>query len=379
MKTNYLFYFCDGIGSVFDSQVIALLKAINEKNFFKKIYLFLGLRNEDQKNDLLARKVLLEIEIVFFKSYPNYPLFNYLNRKSIQNALHNQSIDFKEVIFHTRGEIIAWYLSKILRSEYHKNIIPDVRGASVEEIEEFYNFNRVRKSLKVNNYKKSVKNLNKFHKLSVVSDSLKEYLVSSHQIDPAKIVITPCLATEAFQLNESFREKIRKEFNLNREDALIVFSSGGTANWQNNDVIILLAEKGLKVLNLSNKVISHKNVFNKFLSYSEMPLYLNSADAAIIWRVKSIVNKVASPVKFSEFICCGLPIIANYSVDMIGEFITKHDCGVLIDSIDDIEMSTLNDLKQKDRKKISKSGSLNFGIETIVSQYIRLYEEINEL
>jgi len=60
-------------------------------------------------------------------------------------------------------------------------------------------------------------------------------------------------------------------------------------------------------------------MFSINLSLSEMPLYLNSADAAIIWRDKSIVNKVASPVKFSEFICCGLPIIANYSVDMIGE------------------------------------------------------------
>ena len=56
--------------------------------------------------------------------------------------------------------------------------------------------------------------------------------------------------------------------------------------------------------------------------------------------------------------------------------LTKYNCGVLIDSIDDIEMSTLNDLKQKDRKKISESGILNFGVDTIVSQYIRLYEEI---
>lgn len=377
MKTNYLYYFCDGIGSVFDSQVIALLKAIKEKKIFKKIYLFLGIRNEIQKNKFLAGKS--EIEMVFFKSYPNYPLFNCLNRISIQNALHNQSIDFKEVIFHTRGEMIAWYLSKILNAKYHKNIFPDVRGASVEEIEEFYNYNRVIKSLKVNNYKKSIKNLNKFSKISVVSDSLKEYLVSSHQIDPAKIIITPCLAVEAFQFNEFNRENIRKEFNLRKEDILIVFSSGGTANWQNNDILSKLAEKGLKVLNLSKKNIPHKNIFNKFISYSEMPLYLNSADVAIIWRDKSIVNKVASPAKFSEYICCGLPVIANYSVDMIEKYLTQHKCGLLIDSIDDMGMRALNDLMQKDRKKISESGILNFGIDTIVNQYFQTYSTINNL
>jgi len=377
LKTNYLFYFCDGIGSVFDSQVIALLKAIIEKNTFKKIYLFLGIRNENQKNDILDRKELPEVEIVFFKSYPNYPFFNFMSRKSIQKALLSQSINLKEVVFHSRGEMIAWHLSKILDTKYHKNIIPDIRGASVEEIEEFYDFNKVLKSLKTSNLKKAIKSLSKFHKISVVCDSLKEYLVNNYNIDPAKIVITPGLAADVFQFNESNREKIRKEFYLNRKDVLIVFSSGGTANWQNIDVLIMLAEKGLKVLNLSKKIISHKNVFNKFISYSEMPLYLNSADIAIIWRDKSIVNKVASPVKFSEYVCCGLPVIANYSVDMISEYITKHDCGILIDSFDDLEMSTLNDLKQKDRKKISEAGIINFGIDTIVNQYFQTYSCIN--
>ena len=62
-----------------------------------------------------------------------------------------------------------------------------------------------------------------------------------------------------------------------------------------------------------------------------MPKYLNAADAAIIWRDKSIVNKVASPVKFSEYVCCGLPVIANKTVDMINNYILKNDCGLLTD------------------------------------------------
>ena len=116
-------------------------------------------------------------------------------------------------------------------------------------------------------------------------------------------------------------KQIRKELKLSDEDVLIVYSSGGTASWQNDRIVTILAEKGLKVLNLSRKNIPHKNIFNKFANYSEMPVYLNAADIAIIWRDKSTVNKVASPVKFSEFICCGLPVISNYSVDMISEYI----------------------------------------------------------
>lgn len=379
MKLGYLLYFCDGIGSVFDSQVLALLKAIDKKNTFKKIYLFLGIRNEKQKNDFFARKVPPEIETVFFKTYPNYPFFNHLSRRSIQTALFSQSINLIEAIFHTRGEMIAWHLSKILESKYHKNIIPDVRGASVEEIDEFYDSNKFTKSVKIVNYKKAVKNLIKFHKISVVSDSLKEYLISKYNIEPGRIVITRSLAGSDFQFNGAQREYIRKEFNLSKDDTLIVFSSGGTANWQNNEVLIMLAEKGLKVLNLSKKVIDHKNIVNKFVRYSEMPAYLNAADAAIIWRDKCVVNKVASPVKFSEYICCGLPVIANNSVDMISDYITRHDCGVLIDSLDNIDSSTIIILKQKDRKQISESGILNFGINSVVNNYFKTYSSINSL
>ena len=131
MKLNYLYYFCDGLSSVFDSQVIARFNALNDKKFFKKIYLFLGIRNANERNDCLAKKASAGIEIVFFKSYPNYPFFNFLNRKSIKNALHIQNINLSEVIFHTRGEILAWHLSKILDVNYQKQIIPDVHGASV--------------------------------------------------------------------------------------------------------------------------------------------------------------------------------------------------------------------------------------------------------
>ena len=216
MNPNYLFYFCEGMGSVFDSQVLTLLTAVSEKKFFSKIYLFLGIRNENQKNIILTRKISPEIQIIFFKSYPNYPFYNYLNRKSIRKALFNQSINFDEVIFHTRGEMIAWHLTKILNEKYHKQIIPDVRGASVEEIDEFYNINKILKILKTRNIKESIKNLKRFHKISVVSGSLKEYLVNNYKIDGEKIFITPCLSGANFRLNEPEREANPKGTKIKR-------------------------------------------------------------------------------------------------------------------------------------------------------------------
>jgi hypothetical protein len=222
VKFRYLFYFCNGFSSVIDSQVIALLNAIHEKKYFKKTYLFMGIRNENQKKEFLNRKLSPEIKTVFFKTFPNYRCFNYMNRKSIQQALLSQSINLKEAIYHERGEILAWHLSEVLGIKHHCNILPDVRGA-VEEIEEFANYNKVIKSLKINLNKRAIKNLNKFNKISVISNSLRDHLISNYNIDFDKLDIRPCLASNDFKFNEQQRDKTRKEFNLNRDDILLYF------------------------------------------------------------------------------------------------------------------------------------------------------------
>jgi hypothetical protein len=379
MTSKYLIYICDGIGSVFDSQVLALLNAVNEKNVFRKVYLFLGISNEEQKNKYLKIKSSVEFEIVPFKAYPNYPVFNYLNRNSINKALTLQSIDLNEVLFHTRGEMTAWHLSRILENRFHKNIIPDIRGTSIEEVNEFYDSNKFAKSFKIANYKKAIKNLKKFYRISVVSGLLKEYLVNNYSVNPEKIFITPSLAGKDFTFKEQLRIKVRNELNLNDEDLLIVFSSGGTAGWQNNDILFVLAEKDIKILNLSKKEINHRNIINRFVSYKEMPSYLNAADAAIIWREESIVNKVASPVKFSEYLCCGLPVISNSWVDLMNDYIISEDSGLIIDNLDELDLNKLNLLRLKDRNYISQKGIQIFGVETITKSYLKIYSSINTL
>jgi glycosyltransferase involved in cell wall biosynthesis len=375
MNSKYLFYFCEGIGTVFDSQVLTLIIALNNKRYFKGVYLFLGISKEEQKEAFSSREIPSEIKVIFFRSYPNYPFFNYFNRRNIGAVLNEQGINLSEVLFHTRGEILAWHLSKVLDKETHCRIIPDVRGASIEEIGEFYKINKLLKILKIRNVRESVKNLKRFQIVSVVSESLKEYLISRFKIKEENIIVIPCLAGRNFLYKQAEREQIRTELNLNKEDVLIVYSSGGTAIWQNDKIVNVLAERGLKVLNLSKKNIPHKNVINRFTTYPDVPFYLNAADIAIIWREQSTVNKVASPVKFSEFISCGLPVISNYSIDMIRDYIKEHRYGVLLNRIEDIQMSTLNELKQMDRKVISKSGILNFGLDTIADKYLQIYEE----
>jgi hypothetical protein len=376
MNAKYLVYVCYDVGSVFESQVLSLLKGINEANIFDKVYLILGINDVGQKK-VLNKKICPTIETLYIRSFPNYPVFNYRNQNGLKTALRKLNMNMNKILFHTRGELTAMHLSRVLGKKYFKRILVDVRGTSVEEITEFADTNLISKALKISNYKKALKNLTNFSYISVVSDSLKEYLNFSYKIDNKKIWVTPGLAGKHFGFNENERSKLRSKLDLNNDDKVIVFSSGGTANWQNNDAILKLAEKGLKVLNLSKKEISHKNVINKFVSYDEMPLLLNAADVAIIWREKSLVNKVASPVKFSEYVCAGLPVIANSSVNMIADYINKHHCGILVDDLSSVDMKIANELSSKSRNNISKEGINNFGIEKIVEKYLEIYSSMD--
>ncbi len=151
-KPEYLFFFCEGLGSVFDSQVLALLKSIKERNIFKKIYLVLGIRGEKDKIEIQKRKISKEIEIIPFRLYPNYPFFKFMIRKNLLKALKYANVNLEESIFHTRGEMMAWHVGKILDIKYRKNILPDVRGASTQEIKEFSKFGFLKKTLKIYNY-----------------------------------------------------------------------------------------------------------------------------------------------------------------------------------------------------------------------------------
>jgi len=373
MTAKNLVYFCIEIDSVFDSQVLELLLGVIKKNIFKKVYLFLGLRTEAQKQKIKERELPENLHLVFFRSYPNYAFFNIHLRRELFRVIKANDLKIKESIIHTRGELLAWHLSKILKKEDHKTILADIRGATVEETIEFQNLNYLKEYFKVWNKKKALGSLNNFERVSVVSETLGKYLIDGYKINPDKIFVTPCLAGGNFNFDRAQRIEIRKELNLSEKDILIVFSSASSALWQNNGVLKTLGDKKMKVLNLARKKIQHNNVINRFIDYCKMPAYLNAADIAIIWRDKSIVNKVASPVKFSEYLCCGLPVISNDKIDLVKNIVTENNAGIIMNDIDEVNRQAILEILKIDREQISQVGKNNFGIEAILEKYQSLY------
>ncbi len=378
MSEKQLIYFCTGIGSVFDSQVVELLNGICERKTFQKIYLIIGIKGEYERLKIKREKIHPDLNIILYRVFPNYPPYNFLNRFVLKNAIRNIDISNENTIFHTREEILAWHLLNILDKSCHHKILPDVRGANMEEVKQFFGFNSLRQRLKVSNYKKAIKSLKKVKKISVISESLKTYLVQKFGLNTENIVINSCLAGKHFKINYERREEVRHRLGLEKDDVLLVFSSGGIAQWQDNEILKAFTRNGIKLLNLSKREIQHENVINKFVDYYEIPDYLNAADIAVLWRGESVVNKVASPVKFSEYLSCGLPVVTNDSIDLVKDVVEENEVGLILDTIDQFNEEIVAQALKINREHINQIGQRVFGIETILRQYEFLYNQFFE-
>lgn len=69
------------------------------------------------------------------------------------------------------------------------------------------------------------------------------------------------------------------------------------------------------------------------LARDEVPHYLAAADCGFLLRDDSVVNKVASPTKFAEYLAAGLPVITTETVGDYSAIVQAHDVGYAIANI----------------------------------------------
>lgn len=373
MKLIYLNY---SLSSVFESQVLELLNHVKGFPNIDDVHLFCGYLNKAEKFNIQQLCDRLSVKVTFFKAYPNYPFYNFLNRRSLGNVMIALLDNNNDVIIHTRGESAIFLLKKILgksRISFNR-VLVDVRGSGKEEILEFKKLIPLAKWLKVWNYEKALTCISSFKYINAVSPSLRDYIIRKTDIIPGdNITVIPSFAGQRFSFNTDKRIILRNELGVSPKDILMIVSSGGTGQWQNNEAIIELANTGYKALNLSRINIAHPNVINKFVSYDQVPFYLQAADIALIMRSKSIVNEVSSPVKFSEFICSGLPIITNRNIAVINDYIEETGFGAITDSLIDITPEIIHKLLTISRKKIASFAMHKFGINAVAARYNELY------
>ncbi len=220
-----------------------------------------------------------------------------------------------------------------------------------------------------------------------VSAQLVNYWRESYGYRDSREVIIPCTLNKAFENIEITEENIatiRKKLNFNTGDIVFIYA-GSVAGWQSFSVLyefikpIMQKTEKAKLLFLSDEDDNIRNLLKEFPSQvsrrkvapHEVPEYLMAGDYGILIREESITNKVASPVKFAEYLACGLKVIISEHLGDYSDFVSGNGCGYIYSKFLGPSAVTLAE-KQSGRdlalKKFTKS--------SLVSEYRKLLASV---
>ena len=123
----------------------------------------------------------------------------------------------------------------------------------------------------------------------------------------------------------------------------------------NNSVLLIMvgeAEITGKFKKLFNK-LKHRIIITGKKPFSEIPLYLASADCLILPMDDNNIERARFPMRFGDYLCAGRPIISN-AVGEVKYYLEKFKAGLISEPLDYNKMSE-NILKVlKDQKPADK-------------------------
>lgn len=363
-------YVVESIDSAFSSQVADVVREL--ASLGHSVDLFIGIAST---SDLLPE--IASVRVHPFRRFPAFPGLEYLSALALMRAMRNV-LEKGPAVVHCRGEVSA-RLAFIAMQMWGVRwpVLLDVRGAVYEEIQSYFSPSRLKRMLK-NWFLKSLETCyRKSVAISCVSEELKRYLMHRYDIDESKITVIACSGGSNFCFDEDSRKVVRKSIGVTEDEVLCVFATGGDAGWQDTDAIIdALVNANLKVLLLSKKGTSKEGVISMYVPYSEMHKYLSASDVGVIFRSDNVINSVACPIKFIEYLCCGLPVLSNRTVKFIDDELSASKFGVLVNGYSDIESVSFKSLCEIDRNAISSTYRERYGVVSIANQYSKLYDYI---
>ncbi|MES2513959.1 MAG: hypothetical protein V4580_07425 [Bacteroidota bacterium] len=224
-----------------------------------------------------------------------------------------------------------------------QKVVYDGRGAIAAEWKEYNVINDSKMLSEINHLEKEAVLLADFR--IAVSHKLISYWENQYGYSSEKHVVIPCTLNEVFKnviINQQTIDSAQALFGFQETDIVYVYS-GSVAGWQSFELLKSFLVKQLtlskchKVLFLSEndkhidelKVQFPTQVFNKKVSQFEVPRYLLAGNFGILIREKSVTNQVASPVKFAEYLCCGLAVIISEDLGDYSAFVQDNNCGAL--------------------------------------------------
>lgn len=213
-------------------------------------------------------------------------------------------------------------------------------------------------------------------------------------------VIPCCADLNRFKFDAAARERVRAELNL--QEKFVVVYSGSIGGWYSTQemadffVALLAARPNAHFLwltqgphELIERLMRERSVAAEKYSVravapASVASYLSASDAGVAFYKPSLSRLATSPVKVTEYLACGLPLIVNAGVGDSDTLIASEGVGALVQDFNKEEYakaaSTICDLLtdvQKTRQHTRAVAERLFDVRTLGRErYTRLYETV---
>ena len=214
-------------------------------------------------------------------------------------------------------------------------------------------------------------------------------------------VVPCCVDLDRFRFLQSERDRVRAEWSL--QDRFVLVYSGSIGGWYLTDktadfFVALLKRKpnghflwltgGDKAL--IEKLMSDRGVnLDQFtvrnVRTAEVPGYLSAADVGIAFYKPTFSRLATSPVKVSEYLACGLPVIVNAGVGDSDDFVAAQKVGAVVKDFNEGEydrtLTTIDTLLAEGIRERSRTAAETyFDVKSVgLERYSRLYEKVFNL
>jgi len=267
-------------------------------------------------------------------------------------------------------------------------VIYDGRGAYAAEWKEYLGTHHQKLLNTIENHEKQVVNQSDFR--LAVSDKLVEHWKTFGYTD-TKHVVVPCTMSHQFLQvlpTQEQRNRKRQAMDFKPNDVVLLYA-GSTAGWQSFSLMqnFLTQQfesnpcvKALFLSNESSELTTLKNsfpgkVFVRWCKPEEVPEYMSVADYGILIRENTVTNQVAAPVKFAEYLACGLKVIISDCIGDYPVFVKQQHCGIIFS---ETEIYNLQSVEQNERETMYGLAMKYFNkkSEIIKEKYALLANEI---
>lgn len=384
-------------GTVFVTQIADWLRLYSENGItFMYFHQFYGkefFRTDWKKSHLeKIRTVIPQIDNVSI-TLPEKFFFPRVNAYLLNRIINTKCKGSDRVVIFSR--MLYGKEIKILKRLSSKEIvfIYDARGASKAEHE----YDLTKKGMNKVQLQKLLNHISEVERDAVVnadrifcvSNVLMKYLSQEYGVNEDKFFIYPCLSdSNKFYYSQTLRENMREKLGYNSSAHVYLYSGGlknkyhlvgETLEFLNN---VAKNDKEARFLFLSKDEYDENELLKDY-SYlkgkitvrcvpnEEVVNYLNAADFGLLFRDNVIMNNVASPSKFAEYILCGLPTIISEGVGDYSELCVKENLGIKIKDFKLTEADA-NRLIKNDfsREKIAFFGSQNLSKQSRLPQIL---------